>query len=324
LLLSRPALVALLGGLLAPTSAFAQRESSREALLRLEEALTIGLEDESLSMKELVPTMVVSVKPAFEETKAWYPTEALGTILRVFGAPAVRSCEACMAPRLRVEGGRLEQSSAEPDVAELARLDEAARGRSEPARTAIWLDENTQGVSVRIIDLKNSRIVYAKNFDPTLAEDAASRANVKLARDLERRARGDSLSHTFIDVTVFPHQHISLDWTEQWGADNANLSGLTISIVDPIVGVGACYYRVIPEAFNLTVGLKVMMSVPTAIIQAFTEGQGQIIDPLMTAALVLRLPLGDSNYAITATLSTNLKVGIGLSLLNVSLLPFLP
>ena len=309
---------------LLPVAALAQRETTRDALLRLEEALTIGLEDSTLTSKELLPTIVVSVKPAFEETKAWYPTQALATLVRVFGASALRSCEACMAPRLRVEGGRLEQLSTDVDAAEVTRLDDANRGQGEPARTAIWLDETPFGVSIRVIDLKNSRIVYAENFDSTLAERAQTRKNLKLARELERRARGDALTHTFIDITVYPGQHLSFDWTEQWGDTNANLSGLSISVFDPIVGVGACYYRVIPEALNLTVGLKVLMSVPTALIQAVTQGSGQVIDPLLTGVLVVRLPIASSNYAITATLSTNLRVGIGLSLLNVSLLPFLP
>lgn len=304
--------------------ALAQRETSRDALARLEEALTIGLEDHALVVKDVLPAIVVSAKPAFEETRAWFPTQALATLMRVFGAEGLRSCEACMAPRLRVEQGHLEQISSDADASEIARFDEENRGKAEPARTAIWLDETPQGVSLRIVDLRNSRIVFAQNFDPSLREQAATRANTKLARELERKSRSDALTHTFIDVTLFPGQHVSLDWTEQWGDTNANLSGLSLSIFDPVAGVGACYYRVIPEALNLTVGAKVLISAPTAIIQAFTDGATQLLDPLLTGVLVVRLPLFDSNYAVTLTVSTNLRVGIGISLLNVSLLPFLP
>lgn len=318
--LSRAALLMAL----VPAVAFAQRETSRDALLRLEEALTIGLEDHDLTMQELVPVIVVSAKPAFEETKAWYPTQALATLIHVFGKSGLRSCEACMAPRVRVEGGHLEERSTDADAAEITRFDEASRGRSEPAKTAIWLDETPSGVSLKIVDLKNSRIVYAENFDPGLVERATTRRNWTLSRELERRSRADSLTHTFIDVTLYPGQHVSLDWTEQWGATNANLSGVSLSIFDPVVGVGACYYRVIPEALNLSIGAKVLVSVPTALIQAFSRSGAQVLDPLLTAVLVVRLPIASSNYAVTATVSTNLRVGIGISLLNVSLLPFLP
>lgn len=313
-----------LGVVLAPAASFAQREASRDALARLEETLTLGLAEQALVAQDLVPAIVVSVRPHAEASRAWYPTQALASLVRVFGRGALRACEACMAPRVRVEGGRLEQSSVDPDLPEIVRIDEASRGSAEPARTAIWLDETSQGVSLRLVELKNGRILFAENFDGALAERSATRANVKLARELDRRARGDALTHTFIDLVVYPGQHVSLDWTEQWGDTNANLTGLSFSVYDPVVGVGLSYYRVIPEALNLTVGLKMLVSVPTALVQAFNPDVSRVLDPLLTGVLVVRLPIASSNYAVTFTASSNLHVGLGISLLNVSLLPFLP
>ena len=109
MLLARFAACLALVGLLLPTVAFAQRDTSREALARLEETLTQRLEVGGFSMKELTPAIVVSVAPAFEESRAWYPTAALQSLVRVFGSASLRSCEACMAPRLFVEQGKLEQ-----------------------------------------------------------------------------------------------------------------------------------------------------------------------------------------------------------------------
>ena len=81
----------------------------------------------------------------------------------------------------------------------------------------------------------------------------------------------------------------------------------------------------VPKALNITVGAKVLMSVPTAVVRAFTgETSGMIIDPLLTAAFVARVPIASSNYAITLSASTNGRFGIGFSLMNISLLPFLP
>jgi len=34
-----------------------------------------------------------------------------------------------------------------------------------PARAAIWLDETPGGVTMRIVDLRNSRIAFAENFE---------------------------------------------------------------------------------------------------------------------------------------------------------------
>lgn len=313
----------LLAALL-PAVALAQRDTSREALARMEETLTLRLQQGGLSFKDATPAIVVSVAPAFEESRAWYPTAALQSLVRVFGAAALRSCEACMAPRLFVEEGRLEQSTTAPGAEEIIRLDENARGTSPPARVAIWLDETSEGVALRIIDLHNSRIVLAQNFDPRLTEMKRTHNNFTFTEELERRARGDSLTHTFLDVTVYPGQHVSLDFTEQFGDANTNLAGLSLSLYDPLVGVGGAYYRVIPSALNIAVGGKVLLSVPTAIASGITGEQTQLIDPLITGVFVVRMPIASSNYGITFTASTNGRVGFGISLMNISVLPFLP
>jgi hypothetical protein len=323
LLLTR---AALLGALLIPAlpaSALAADENTRESLLRLEETLSMRLEDGGLSRKELTPAIVVSLDPAFEQSRAWYPTAALATLARVFGAGGLRACEACMAPRLYIEEGRVEQVTTSVGAAEIVRLDESGRGGAAPARAAVWLDETPQGVSLRIIELGTSRIILAENFDPALAEAARTRRNFTMARELDRRARGDSLTHTFLDLAMYPGQHLSIDWSEQWGDTNANLSGLSLSLFDPVLGIGAAYYRVVPKALNITIGAKLLMSLPTAVVRVFADDV-DIIDPLLTAALVARVPIASSNYAITLIVSTNGQFGIGFSLMNTTLLPFLP
>lgn len=307
-----------------PASALAQQQSAQDALARLEESFALRVEEHGWSAKDLVPAIVVSVQPAFEETRAWYPSAALATLSRVFGASALRSCEACMAPRLHVEEGRLEQVTGTLGTAEILRLDESSRGSAAPARCAVWLDETSQGVSLRVVDLRNSAIVLAENFDAEGSEPARTQLNFKRARELERRTRGDSITHTFIDAVLYPGQHISLDWTEQWGETNANLSGLSVSFIDPILGIGGSYYRVIPSAWNLTVGAQVLVSLPTAIVRSVSSSSADKLENLLTGALLVRVPIASTNYGVTLSVSTNGKFGIGISLMNFSLLPFLP
>jgi len=310
---------------LLPAVALAQRETTRESLARLEETLQMRLADGGFETKDLLPAIVVSLTPAFEETRAWYPTAALAALVHVFGGAGLRSCEACMAPRVWMDEGRIEEDTSGLSTAEIVRFDESARGSGPPARAAIWLDENPGGVSLQMIDLQNGRVVLAENFDPKLREAIRTRKAFTEARALERRARGDSIVHTFIDLTLFPMQHVSLDWAEQWGDSNENLSGLTISGYDPVLGVGAAYFRIIPSAANMAIGAKVILSVPTAIISA-VSGQWfpANFDPLVTGVLMVRAPVFNSNYAIVASVSTAGRFGIGISLMNLTLLPVVP
>ncbi len=320
----------LLAVLLAPALARAQRDTTREAMVRMEEVLAGRQEDGvGLVVKDLVPAIVVSVTPAYEETRKWYPTAALTTLSHLLGGNAgLRACEACMAPRTQVEQGHIALTSGSPNIQEIIALDAAGRGKGSPARTAVWLDETESGVSLRIVDLRNSRIVIAENFDAQLAETTHTYRNLAMSRELERRGRGDSLTHIFFDAAVLPSQHVSIDFDEQWGETNANLSGLTLSLFDPIVGIGGSYYRIIPQALNIMVGVQVLVSVPTAIINAVGGNMGTtntaIFDHLVTGVLVVRLPFSSSNYGLVATLSTNGRFGVGISLLNISFLPFLP
>jgi hypothetical protein len=317
-------LLALLVGLALPAEAQAQRDTTREALERLEELLASRLEDGALNTKEVLPALVVSLEPSFEESRTWYAAAGLATLTRAFGGEGLRVCEGCMAPRTFIGRERIEQSIGAISVEEIVRLDESLRGSASPARAAIWLNETASGVSLRIVDLSTSRIIAAENIDPLLKERARTTKNLTLTRELERRARGDSLTHTFVDFAMFPGQHASLDWTEQWGDTNTNLSGFTLSLYDPVLGVGGAYYRVIPEAFNLMLGGKVIMSVPTAIARSISKKSVNVVDPILSGVFALRVPIARSNYGVFLSASTNGRVGVGISLLNMSVLPVLP
>ena len=316
--------MAVLCGVWLPHAAFAQRETTRAALTRVEELMEMRLVEAGGSAKELSPAIVVSVRPAFEETQTWYPNAAVASLARVFGTASLRACEGCMAPRTWVEQGRVEQNSAGLSIDEIVSLDERFRNDGPPARTAIWLDETVEGVSLRVIDLRNGRVLVADNFDPLMVERTRSFKTVSLVEELDRRVRGEAITHTFIDLTVYPGQHFSFDWVEQWGSTNANISGLTLSLFDPVTGIGGTYVRVIPSAWNMLVGGKIIMSIPTALVSVISGENIEVIDPLLTGVFIVRFPIGHSNYAITFAASTNGSVGVGISLLNTSVLPFLP
>ena len=310
--------------LLAAKPVHAQNDTSRDALTRLEETLAQRIEREGMSPANLLPAIVVSVAPAYENTRTWYPTAALASLVAVFGSAGLRFCEACMAPRTFIEQGHVEQSTAGLDAGEIRRLDERYRGTASAARTAIWLDESETGVSLRIVDLANTRIVAAENFDPSQREAGRTRRSYSMTEELDRRSRGDSINHAFLDFAAYPNIHLSFDWVEQWGATNTNLTGLSVSVLDPLLGIGASYFRIVPSARNITVGGKLLISTPTAIARGVADSDVEIADPLLSAVGMVRVPIASSNFALILSASTNGRVGVGFSLMNVTFMPFLP
>jgi hypothetical protein len=312
----------VLTALLLARSAWADPAATGDALDRLEEVLALRMDEGSFRRDEVLPALVVSVEPRYTASETWFSARALEVLGRAFGLSGLRLCEACMAPRTWVRDGNLEYQTGAIGLDELVRLDEATRGDALPARSAIWLDEHRGGVGVRIVDLATGRVIFAQNVDPLLVENANTHRMGALTEELERRARGDSLTQTFVDAAVYPRQHISLDFTDQWGKTNANLSGVTISLLDPVVGLGFAHYRRLP-LLNLLVGAKAIVSLPTA-VSASLGGGDEVIDPLLTAVGVVRVPFGRSNYGVVATASTNGAIGVGLSLMNIRILPVLP
>jgi hypothetical protein len=307
------------------STARADPTATREAFDRMEEVLTLRNEDGVLPAKSVLPLVVVASTPRYEASASWFSTRALEVLQTVYGPSSLRWCSACALPRTYVEDGRMEYSTGVADISEVIRLDDRTRGDAPPARAGIWLEETATGVSVRIVELATGRVLYAQNIDADLIEYQRTAQVYTWTEELERRARGDSLTQAFVDIGLVPGQHVSLDWTDQWGRENRNLSGFSFSAFDPILGVGAAHHRV-TRLFNTSVGAKALLSLPTAVVQSVTPdgGGGEILDPLVTVAGIVRVPFGRSNYGVLLAVSTNGQVGIGVSLLNVSFLPFLP
>ncbi|MFZ5479432.1 MAG: hypothetical protein ACOZNI_21890 [Myxococcota bacterium] len=300
----------------------AESPTTRDALDRLEEVLELRVDDGRLRPEEVLPAVLVSAQPRDDAARGWYVTRVVEILERSLGAGGLRLCEACTAPRAVVEDGRMVYQAGPVGLEELARLDDASRGGAEAARTAIWVDEYLGGVSIRVVDLRTARVIFAQNVDPSLIEHKNTRRMYTLAAEQERRARGDGLTQAFVDAALYPGQHVSLDWTDQWGPTNRQFSGLTLSILDPVLGLGAVHYYCI-GFLDILVGAQVVVSLPTAIVRGLGQ-EGEVLDPMLTGVAVARVPFGRSNFGGVVTASTNGSVGVGISLMNISLLPVIP
>ncbi len=273
----------------------------------------------------MLPAILVSTQPRYQASSEWFATRVIEVLQASFGDNALRLCEACMAPRAWVEDGFMAYQTGAVGIDEVIRLDEQTRGSSRPARTAIWVDESMYGVSVRIVDLRNGSVLLAQNFDPNMVEKRRTHKTYSLAAEYERRATRGSLTQGFVDIALYPNQHISFDWTDQWGKTNANMSGLSLSMVDPILGIGAAHYRRV-ELWNILIGGKFLLSFPTAVVNAISPDDVGLdeLEPIVNLVGVVRVPFGRSNYGAVLTVSTNGRLALGISLMNISLLPVIP
>ncbi len=272
---------------------------------------------------------MVETVSSYEESQGWLEGRVTQILSRALGSNNLRACIACRQPRMRSEYGRLEHRSGTVGVAELRDLDSRLRGSAPPAKAGLWLSEHARGVSLRIVSLESGRVLFAENVDATRTERSQTATRIETIRELDRRNRGEGITHAFVDIALYPGQHISGDWVEQWGESNRQLSGLSVSLFDPVLGIGAAHYWVMPFA-NSLVGAKLLMSFPTATAEFATsiaeddDDSPELIDPLLNLVAVFRMPIARSNYSITVTASTNGRVAVGLSTLNTSLIPVLP
>jgi hypothetical protein len=326
-------LAVVLGVLALSSSSLAQRASTDSALARAREALDAAQSERTLPADSTV--LLVEARPAFAETKASFPADAAAVVVEVFGPRRVRLCEACMNPRVIQDAGGVRYDTGEINLADLVALDAAARGSSPPARMAIWLQETPSGVALRVVDLKDGSLLLARHLDAGLATLQRSARQVSVTEDMHRRLRGDSLTHVHWNLGLFPGQHFGFDVLDQFGPTRQDLAGLTISFVNPVGGIGASYEHIFPEALNLAVGGKLIVGIPGVIAQAVGSQTG--VDPALTSFIggpltimgTAQLPIFDTNYAVFAFAGLHLPAfvptaGVGISLLNLRILPFLP
>lgn len=196
-------------------------------------------------------------------------------------------------------------------------IDSRFRKDSPEAKAAVWLDETSEGVSIRIVDLQTARVIYADNLTPDLVWTQRTSRNFDRSRDLSLRLRGEGITHTVYDLGLFPSPHFSIDWLEQWGRSNQHLSGLSISIVAPLLGVGASYARAFPEFQNVLVGGKFYVGMLNAIAQSILKTDMALLGSLYTLEGFVKYPVNwlGKKALFFFYVNSDANVGLGISIL---------
>lgn len=323
----------VVGGVVGASPVLAQRATTEGGLARAREAIAEAQRDGGVPGDVVV--LLVSARPAFTETKASFPAAATAVVVEAFGARQVRACDACMNPRLVQGESSLLYETGEAGLQTLLALDAGARGSAPAARLALWLDETPAGVALRIVDLADGAVLLSRHLEPGLDTRQRSARHVSVTEDIERRLRGDSLTHVHWNLGLYPGQHLGLELLDQFGPQRQDMAGLSLTLINPVAGIGGAYQRVFPEAWNVTVGAKVIIGIPGLVIQTLNDQTGanadftNFIGGPVTAMASAQLPIFDTNYAVFAFAGLHLprfspSVGVGISLLNVHVLPILP
>ena len=325
--------LALFAGVLGASPALAQRATTDGALARAREAIVEAQRDGRVPTDVVV--LLASARPAFVETQASFPAAATAVVVDVFGPRQVRACDACMNPRLVQGDDGFRFDTGELALEDVVALDAATRGKGPAARLGVWLDETPAGVALRIVDLADGSVLLARHLEPGLDTVVRSARHVSVTEDIRRRLRGDSLTHVHWNLGLYPGQHMSLELLDQFGPQRQDMAGLSLTLINPVGGIGGAYQRVFPEAWNATVGAKVIVGIPGLVVQTLNTQTGADVDLTnfiggpITTMVSAQLPIFDTNYAVFAFAGLHLprfspSVGVGISLLNVHVLPILP
>ena len=82
-----------------PMRADAFRESTAEALDRLEEILFVVQEDKANLLDDALPMLIVDIRPKYELSQGWLDGRVTQLLTRVFPGGEFRDCVACRFPR---------------------------------------------------------------------------------------------------------------------------------------------------------------------------------------------------------------------------------
>ena len=163
------------------TPAAADPSATRDAIERMEELLTLRADSGLLREEAVMPAILVSAEPRYEASADWFATQITEVLTSALGDGGLRVCQACAVPRVVAEDGVMVYQSGPMGLDEVVRLDDQTRGDAPPARSAIWVEEHSNGVAIRIVDLATGRVLFAQNIDPDLIEYSNSRRTWRIS-----------------------------------------------------------------------------------------------------------------------------------------------
>ena len=140
-----------------------------------------------------------------------------------------------------------------------------------------------------------------------------------LAREADRRIRGESLSYVFFDFGFYPDAAVRLRWLEQWGSRNQFISGITLAGLSPNGALGATLLYMYPQNRKINLSVTAYYLLSGLGTQA---GSNPDLSKVLVGEAMVQYAYG-SSYGFFVSSNSTGSTSIGITMYNIILFPFL-
>lgn len=305
-------------------SELASARTQAEKLNLINKMFTIlyeKVEDADLRYESIFPITVVRIESQDDDVDkiiSYIPTKAPDGKLA-----DINICYECI-------NGSLELSNDE------IRFDKGGDLVKKRTKTNMTIIENDFGFVYRITSTKDSLIVDAGTIATGISLENRTEKKFSYYKNQERQFEGRGIYHSMFDLAIYPNPHIAWNYLEQWGEYNEYLSGFSLSIAGPGLGLGGAIFKALPSKPKFLVGAKLYANLFNVLQRTVTGDTGSeeeeqeseedeedeergppdgvLSDNLVTLAIQVRYELLDNGrLGLIAFANTDLQFGIGLS-----------
>jgi hypothetical protein len=285
----------------------------------LEDTLRSRIEDEKDFKKSVFPLLLATPLHHWAESKADFAASVTKVLTDVgTEADAVIACTDCDTWRLNVaSNNQLQINNGELTLTELSYLRKMPKYGE--ARAVAMVRETPSGVEMKVISIEDGRILFYTLADSSKSLDAQT-PYLNYARERDRRLNGEALSYVFVNIGVYPQGLFQLEFVEQWGDRNQHISGIGLSLVNPVFSIGAVYHYMFPNIKRMHATGALYYPLQNALADA--AGQNENLADSFVVQAMIQYAFANS-YAVFAAVSSEGSLSAGFSFYNPLFLPFL-
>lgn len=299
-------------------SAQAMLGQTQSDLSILEDTLRSRFEDEGGLKKAIFPMLLATPVHHWTESKADFAAGVTRILTRVAGAAdAIIACTECDTWRLHVSAqNQLEIHNGELSLNELATLRKILKYGE--AHSMALVRETPTGVEMKVISIEDGRILFYTLADSSKNLDDAT-PYLNYARERDRRLSGESLSYVFVNMGLYPQGLFQLEFVEQWGDRNQHISGIGLSLFNPVFALGAVYHYMFPRIRKLHVSGSFYYPLQNALADAAGSNDGP--SSSFVGQAMIQYAFANS-YAVFASVNSEGSLSLGFNFYNPLFMPF--